>query len=377
MQEPVEIILEVRPGSLFAESEVYQGLYLNSLAKQGFSSFVLIGEKETPSIKAAFNIQCASKTDLSTNKLRLADRLLFIQDQNFLCLGLEDLLRSRGYACTLGLRLATENSDYPYFDSAGNSRDSVYFDDNWIDAYQYAGVLACESQLLVQALTQVRTQEHLIKSLSMNSAPASFLLGGFNCSKIPGHSDFSLVKTYLSKPVRPCLFLDRDGILNVDNGYPHKRSQFEPIDEAIPLIKWARSKSWWVVVVTNQAGLAKEVFNEKDYLKFSDYLKAWLSDNDANVDAWYYCPYHPEGKRKDLSFHSLRRKPYPGLVLEAMAELPIDLKKSIMIGDKDSDVLNLCSLNTLLIERSYPLKNSDVFKVSNHQQALKYLKSHF
>ncbi|MFK7826027.1 MAG: D-glycero-alpha-D-manno-heptose-1,7-bisphosphate 7-phosphatase [Oligoflexales bacterium] len=372
MQKPFELVIEAHPDSLFCTSKIYRKLYFASLVKQGFHSCIILAEQELSDFDQEFSFKQLTRRAWTENRPPLAEKLIFISDQNFVCLGLKMLLQD-SHSCTLGLRLAINNYEYPYFDSKACIVQTRFFDDKWIDAYEYAGVLACESSLFLKIFCSNKSNEEVIRSLTELCTPTTYLLSGFMVQQ-----DYTQLKSYLSLPIKPCLFLDRDGILNVDTGYPHKHDQFKAIDGIIPIIQWAKSKSWWVVVVTNQAGLAKGVFKEEDYKKFSSYLKSWLAEKEVELDAWFHCPFHPDGKRQDLAFKSLKRKPYPGMVLEAMAQLPINLERSIIIGDKESDVLNIKGLNTLLIEGKYCLQlKNDVPKVRNHEQALRYLQSNY
>ena len=374
MPELFELVIEAYPSSLFCNSKIYRKLFLDSLVKQGFHSCLIISDSELSCDSKNIFLKYVSKSALTENHQLFAEKITYINPGNFVSLGLKSLVRDN-QACTFGLRLASENANYPYFDSKACLNKSKFFDDNWIDAYEYSGIMTCEKSIFLKVLQYTHLDQELFKSICSSCKPSTSLLGGI---VVPNSASENLekLKLYLSLPIRPCLFLDRDGIINVDTGYPHKRSQLKAIDGIIPIIQWAKNRSWWVVVVTNQAGLAKGIFKEQDYQKFSSYLQTWLTEQGVKIDAWYHCPYHPEGIREDLSFKSLKRKPHPGMILESMASLPIDVEKSLMIGDKESDILYLRGLKTLLIEGRYQLATEqNVPKVNNHERALEYLLS--
>lgn len=133
------------------------------------------------------------------------------------------------------------------------------------------------------------------------------------------------------------LFLDRDGVINVDKHHVYKIEDCEFIDGIFDLCRKAKSQGYKIIVVTNQAGIAKGIYTEEDYFKFRDYVHAEFEKQGCPIDAEYYCPYHIEGQgkyRKD----SEDRKPNPGMILKAAKDFNIDLSQSILIGDKESDI---------------------------------------
>lgn len=133
------------------------------------------------------------------------------------------------------------------------------------------------------------------------------------------------------------LFLDRDGVINVDKHHVYKIEDCEFIDGIFDLCRKAKSQGYKIIVVTNQAGIAKGIYTEEDYFKFRDYVHAEFEKQGCPIDAEYYCPYHIEGLgkyRKD----SEDRKPNPGMILKAAKDFNIDLSQSILIGDKESDI---------------------------------------
>ena len=166
----------------------------------------------------------------------------------------------------------------------------------------------------------------------------------------------------------PCLFLDRDGILIEDVGYPHQIKDLKFIPETLDLIKIAQQHQYKIIVVTNQAGLAKRVFNEQQYHRFTTAMKDQLRQLDIDLDHIYYCPYHKEGQvfKRD----SLFRKPHPGMILQACLDHSIDLTKSLMVGDKDSDIIQLKGLQSVLIQGKYPLKHNPVHNIQNVQELI-------
>lgn len=140
------------------------------------------------------------------------------------------------------------------------------------------------------------------------------------------------------KAKRPTVFFDRDGVLNEDTGYPHQASEIIWVDGSIEAVKYLNDAGYLVVVVTNQSGIAQGYFDEASveslHLWFNEYLALW----GAHIDAFYYCPHHPNAAIDRYRVICSCRKPAPGLLLRAIAEWPIDLERSLLIGDKDSDL---------------------------------------
>jgi D-glycero-D-manno-heptose 1,7-bisphosphate phosphatase len=134
------------------------------------------------------------------------------------------------------------------------------------------------------------------------------------------------------------LFLDRDGVVNYDLGHVGtiERFKFKPF--IFDLILEANVKKYKVIIITNQAGIARGLYSEKDF----KYLNNWMLDefkrNNCLIDDVYYCPYHPKQGRGDYLKDSFDRKPNPGMILKAMNKHNIHLQKSILVGDNITDM---------------------------------------
>jgi D-glycero-D-manno-heptose 1,7-bisphosphate phosphatase len=138
---------------------------------------------------------------------------------------------------------------------------------------------------------------------------------------------------------KPAVFLDRDGVLNVDFGHVHRPADFVWLEGAREAVKWLNDNGCLAIVVTNQAGIAKGFYTEEEYLKFSSWISRELRRVGAHLDDTYYCPHHPtEGKEPYLK-HCDCRKPAPGLLRRAIDDWQADEGGSVFIGDKKSDLL--------------------------------------
>ncbi len=143
----------------------------------------------------------------------------------------------------------------------------------------------------------------------------------------------------MSRLLRPALFLDRDGVLNEDRGYVHRWEDFCWIPGAREAVAAFNARDWWVFVVTNQSGVGRGYYPEADVLALHARMEADLAAAGARIDAFYYCPFHPEAL-EDRYRHPdpPDRKPNPGMLLKAMADWPVDAARSVMVGDKAIDL---------------------------------------
>jgi len=140
----------------------------------------------------------------------------------------------------------------------------------------------------------------------------------------------------MNKP--KALFLDRDGVINEDSGYVYKPEDFHFIDGIFELCHTALKQGYLLIIITNQAGIARGYYTEEDYLALNRWMLEEFNKRDIHITATYYCPYHLEHGIGIYKKDSFDRKPNPGMILEAKEEFDIDLKNSILIGDKDSDI---------------------------------------
>lgn len=136
---------------------------------------------------------------------------------------------------------------------------------------------------------------------------------------------------------RPALFLDRDGVINIDHGYVCRPEDFEFVDGIFEVVAAARQAGYLVVVVTNQAGIGRGYYTEADFHRLMDWVKAEFAARGGGIDAVYFCPYHPDHGVGEYRRDSDCRKPAPGMFLRAADDLDIDMARSIMVGDKASD----------------------------------------
>lgn len=131
--------------------------------------------------------------------------------------------------------------------------------------------------------------------------------------------------------------MDRDGTVNVEKEYLYRIEDFEFVAGAAEAVRLLNAAGFFVVVVTNQSGVARGYYAEEDVEILHRHIAIELEKSGARVDAWFYCPHHPQG-RGSYSLPCRCRKPLPGMLIEAARRYDIDLESSVMIGDKLADI---------------------------------------
>lgn len=144
--------------------------------------------------------------------------------------------------------------------------------------------------------------------------------------------------TAISQVLRPAVFFDRDGVLNVDSEYAYKIDKFVWIDGAIEAVKAVNDAGYFAFVITNQSGVARGFFEETDLQLLHDWMVGQLAGHGARIDAFEYCPFHPDGIVERYRRTSDRRKPQPGMIIDLLNRFPVDVAKSFVVGDKASDI---------------------------------------
>lgn len=138
--------------------------------------------------------------------------------------------------------------------------------------------------------------------------------------------------------MRQAIFFDRDGVLNEEVGYLWEVERFKWIDGAREAVKLCNERGLLAVVVTNQSGIARGLYTTREVDALHAFMQRELSKIGAHIDAFYYCPHHPEGVVEEFSIVCDCRKPKPGMILRACTELDINPAQSILFGDSKRDI---------------------------------------
>jgi len=145
------------------------------------------------------------------------------------------------------------------------------------------------------------------------------------------HSPFSEANSLTQQS--PALFLDRDGVINIEKNYLHKKEDFEFIDGIFDLCQFYKAKGFHIVVVTNQSGIARGYYSEMDFSNLTFWMIREFAKRGIEIDQVYHCPHHP-----DISGECECRKPKAGMLLQAQKDLHIDMENSLLVGDSERDI---------------------------------------
>ena len=151
------------------------------------------------------------------------------------------------------------------------------------------------------------------------------------------------------------LFLDRDGVINKNFGYVFSKKNFLWLKNAKKAIKYACIKKYLIIVVTNQSGVARGFYSELNIKRLHNEINKELKKINCKIHDFFYCPYHPKYGNKKYKKYSYLRKPNPGMIFKAVKKWNIDLNKSLMLGDKKTDMVTAKRANLRFIKKKYNL----------------------
>ena len=137
---------------------------------------------------------------------------------------------------------------------------------------------------------------------------------------------------------RAC-FLDRDGVLIEEVNYLSSPEQVNILPESVKALQLLKDKGYKIIVVTNQAGVARGFFTDDSITEVHREIDGQLSEYKLKIDHYYYCPHHPDGSVNKYAITCNCRKPMPGMILQAVQDYNIDLNNSFLVGDKISDLI--------------------------------------
>lgn len=167
---------------------------------------------------------------------------------------------------------------------------------------------------------------------------------------------------------RKAVIFDRDGTLNIDEGYTHKITDLRWHKGAIELLRFLNDANIFVFVATNQAGIAKGIFEENDMHNFHREMQNQLRLQGAHIDKFFFCPYHIDGKIMKYKKNSEDRKPNTGMLEKILLEFSLEKKNMLMIGDKNTDIecaknFNVSSILYNGIDNLFSLRDNIVEKL--------------
>ncbi len=169
------------------------------------------------------------------------------------------------------------------------------------------------------------------------------------------------------------IFLDRDGVINKDLSYVYKKEDLFLLDNVIEGLKELKAQGYFLIVISNQSGVARGFFKEEDVRSFHEEIQHRLIENNCSVDAFYYCPHYVKGVVEKYSIECNCRKPKTGLVEKAQKDFDLDLGECVVVGDKVSDMELAKNIGCMgiQIQGNYPLSTDypvkkDLLEVSEY-----------
>lgn len=166
----------------------------------------------------------------------------------------------------------------------------------------------------------------------------------------------------MNRVFRRAVILDRDGVINRDRGYVHRIEDFELLPAVVPALRRLSAGGYALVIVTNQSGLARGLYALADYEQLTQHMLAELARAGVAIDGVEYCPHLPDAAVSAFRADCRCRKPAPGMILAVAERLRLDLSRSVLVGDKLTDVLagRAAAVGQCVLVRSgQPLSSAD------------------
>jgi D-glycero-D-manno-heptose 1,7-bisphosphate phosphatase len=180
--------------------------------------------------------------------------------------------------------------------------------------------------------------------------------------------------------MRRALFLDRDGVINLDKSYVHLREDFVFYDDIFEVCRTAAERDFLIFVVTNQAGIGRGYYTETQFNELTSWMIETFREKGVHITEVYHCPFHPSEALGAYKRESFDRKPNPGMILKAKDQHQIDLLSSILVGDKATDIqagLSAGVGKNLLLDpkgnESQPFHQT-VFRINSLQEVKDFLR---
>jgi D-glycero-D-manno-heptose 1,7-bisphosphate phosphatase len=171
------------------------------------------------------------------------------------------------------------------------------------------------------------------------------------------------------------IFLDRDGVINIDHGYVHKKENFEFVDSIFDFCKEASKLEYLIFVVTNQSGIGRGYYTEKEFLDLTHWMQECFIDKAIKIEKVYYCPHHKDAKLKKYKKECFFRKPNPGMINQAIHEYDIDPDQSILIGDNITDVISgmKAGVKNIFLYNNEQSSSPEYIVIKNLKEVIKHL----
>jgi len=347
---------------------------IKTLRKQGFDSFVFLTGYKSECIENYFknlenSVFVKEETALGTGGAilnafnKLSDYFFLINGDSFFDIDyslLEDFGSDK--PVSLALRYTNNIERYGFVEiddkfSIKSFTEKGKLPEDRIDGYINGGIYYIKKQALKSFKDSfkgefISLETQIFPELLKNNNLFALPLGGcFIDIGIP--EDYfraqELIPSWTEKKSKPALFVDKDGTIIENTEYPHGKD-FKIIPSTVDIVKSYAEKDYHIVMVTNQAGIAKNKFNSEQMKEGLEGIKEFYSSKGITFSDIEFCPYHKEGVIKEFSYDTILRKPNPGMILTACEKLRIDLKTSVMLGDNEKiDNIKLPYLKCIIL----------------------------
>jgi D-glycero-D-manno-heptose 1,7-bisphosphate phosphatase len=270
----------------------------------------------------------------------LRDRFLLLNGDSLFDFNLLDLIaRARSGCVHMALRAGVEGDRYGRVVLEGDVVRAFVAPGAGATGPVNAGVYVVDKSVISEiAKLPASLERDVFPGLAASGALRGTAYRGYFID-IGVPSDFERADRELREKLRrPAVFFDRDGVLNHDSGYTFQADRLEWIEGAREAVKAVNDAGYFAFVITNQSGVARGYYAEQDVHALHRWMADQMAAIGAHIDAFEYCPDHPDGIIERYSRASDRRKPAPGMITDLLQRFPVDTARSMVIGDKDSDL---------------------------------------
>lgn len=270
----------------------------------------------------------------------LHDRFLLLNGDSLFDFNLLDLIaRAQGSRVHMALRDGVVGDRYGRVVLDGDTVRNFIAPGAGATGPVNAGIYVIDKSILADIAT-------LPASLEQDVFPGVAKSGALSGTAYRGYfidigipEDFARADRELREKLRrPAVFFDRDGVLNHDSGYTFETHKLEWIDGAREAVKAVNDAGYFAFVITNQSGIARGYYEEHHVVALHRWMTNQMALVGAHIDAFEYCPDHPDGTVARYCQISDRRKPAPGMITDLARRFPVDMTRSMVIGDKPSDM---------------------------------------
>lgn len=271
---------------------------------------------------------------------KLEKNFLFCNGDTFFDINFSDLIleffKNKKIAC-IALKKKNNTNNYDTF-KIGNKNlliDDINKKSNLINS----GICIFSKKIISYLVKDGSLEKNVYKNLikSRNICGKEYKNDFLDMGSIP---NLKRLPKFLKRiSFKPCIFLDRDGVINKDTGYVFKKKNFIWRRGIFNFIKKHNDKNYFVIVVTNQSGIGRGYYKEKDLLKLNDWMNKKVRSYGGNIDKIYFAPFFKLSKIAKYRKNRKMRKPGIGMIIKAKKEFDINISKSLLIGDSEVDKL--------------------------------------